>query len=357
MSYSLMTVETLGWMLIHSVWIIAAVAVLDSFIKLLLRRRSANARYLAGCAALLLSAASLPISLVFLVEQVAVIQHEDATALRGSISVSRSKEITAPDGTEMSISWDEQLTLPIKELDQHLTSQTAPTSTPSVDPPFVERLRELVQPHLSKIVTGWFIGIVLLSIRPLLGWRHARRLRSTGIVDVSEDVQRLFAALMHRISMTRAVQLVESQLVQIPSVVGAFKPVILLPATAMTGLTPDQLQAVLAHELAHIRRHDYLINGLQTAIETLLFYHPAIWWMSRRVRIERENCCDDFVVTLLDNSAEYCRALVTIDRLRQGSPLPVLAMHATDGSLLARVRRLAGVESPSRFSNSPAIVL
>jgi len=90
--------------------------------------------------------------------------------------------------------------------------------------------------------------------------------------------------LATRLGVGRAVRLVQSVRVDVPSVIGHFKPVILLPASALTGLAPQELEAILAHELAHIRRHDYLVNLIQTTIETLLFYHPAVWWISREIR-------------------------------------------------------------------------
>ena len=93
----------------------------------------------------------------------------------------------------------------------------------------------------------------------------------------------------------------------------------LLPASALAGLSPQQLEAILAHELAHIRRHDYLVNLLQTLVETLLFYHPAVWWLSRRIRIERENCCDDLAVSLCGDPVAYAKALADLEELRADS--------------------------------------
>ena len=124
------------------------------------------------------------------------------------------------------------------------------------------------------------------------------------------------------------------------------KPVVLLPASALAGLTPQQLEAILAHELAHIRRHDYLVNLLQTLVETLLFYHPAVWWLSRRIRIERENCCDDLAVSLCGDPCTYARALADLEALR--GPARSLAMAANGGSLLQRVRRLLGAPTSRR---------
>src|SRR4029079_2061638 len=132
----------------------------------------------------------------------------------------------------------------------------------------------------------------------------------------------------------------QSVLIQTPVVVGYFRPTILLPICVATGLPESQLELILAHELARIRRHDYVVNLLQTLVETLFFYHPAVWWLSRQIRIEREHCCDDLVVRLLGNRLEYGRALVAIEELRGASP--ILALGAADGSLLARIRRIVG---------------
>jgi hypothetical protein len=127
------------------------------------------------------------------------------------------------------------------------------------------------------------------------------------------------------------------------------KPVVLLPASALAGLSPHQLEAILAHELAHIRRHDYLVNLVQTLVETLLFYHPAVWWLSRRIRAERENCCDDLAVSLSGDAYTYAKALADLEALR-GSGAP-LVIAANGGSLVHRVRRLLG--APTHAGRAP----
>ena len=129
-----------------------------------------------------------------------------------------------------------------------------------------------------------------------------------------------------------------SAVAQTPAVIGWIRPVVLLPASALSGLEPGQIEALLAHELAHIRRHDYLVNLLQTAVETLLFYHPAVWWVGRQMRAERENCCDDLAVAVCGDALVYARALTELEQIRIAAPR--LAMAANDGSLLNRVRRL-----------------
>jgi hypothetical protein len=133
----------------------------------------------------------------------------------------------------------------------------------------------------------------------------------------------------------------QSAMVAVPALVGWLRPVILLPASVVTGMPATHLDAVIAHELAHVRRHDYLINALQAVVETLLFYHPAVWWCSRQVRIEREHCCDDLAVMACGDRVEYATALANLEELRRGD-MP-LALAVTDGPLLGRVRRLLGV--------------
>ena len=134
-----------------------------------------------------------------------------------------------------------------------------------------------------------------------------------------------------------------------PTVIGWLKPVVLLPASALAGLAPNQIEAILAHELAHIRRHDYLVNLCRRVVETLLFYHPAVWWLSRRIRAERENCCDDLAVSLCGDPVAYAAALAELEGLRSTTGDLVLA--ATGGSLLQRVRRLLG--APTHAGRAP----
>ena len=114
-----------------------------------------------------------------------------------------------------------------------------------------------------------------------------------------------------------------------PAVVGWLRPVVLIPCSALTGIQPDLLEAVLLHELAHIRRHDYMVNLLQTVVETLGFFHPAVWWVSRQIRLERENCCDDAAVAALGDTPRFARALVRMEEIRQQPPQMALACDST----------------------------
>jgi beta-lactamase regulating signal transducer with metallopeptidase domain len=198
------------------------------------------------------------------------------------------------------------------------------------------------------IVPAWMCGVVLLSARFLAGWNGARRLPLKGVRPAPEALEAVLGRLCVRLGVRRPVLLLESVRVSVPTALGVLRPAILLPACAVTGLSPEAIEAVLAHELAHIRRHDYLVNLLQTAAETLLFYHPAVWWVSRRIRIERENCCDDLAVAATGDSRGYVRALVVLEEIRAprlAAPGPAVA--ADGASLWRRVARLIPVSSPS----------
>jgi BlaR1 peptidase M56/Outer membrane lipoprotein len=161
------------------------------------------------------------------------------------------------------------------------------------------------------------------------------------------------AGLVDRMGVSRAVRVLISPLADTPSVVGWLRPVILIPPACLMGLTAEQLETVIAHELAHVIRHDYLVNVLQSVVEALLFYHPAVWWISAHIRRGRELCCDDMVVASCGDAPGYARALTSLERLRVGQQ--TLALGSTDGALSYRVRRLLGDvvtdrQGPSRMA-------
>src|SRR6185295_12499034 len=142
-------------------------------------------------------------------------------------------------------------------------------------------------------------------------------------------------------------------------VIGWLRPVILVPAAAIAGLSPEQLEAVLVHELAHILRYDHLVNAAQTLVETLLFYHPCVWWTSARIRHERELCCDDLAVASCGDAVCYARALTRLERMRITTP--AIALAGTGGPLAYRIRRLLGAGTqgygPSKLPGLFALVV
>jgi beta-lactamase regulating signal transducer with metallopeptidase domain len=180
------------------------------------------------------------------------------------------------------------------------------------------------------------------------GWALAWRLKRWRTSPAGESLQRAAAALCARLDVRRAVRLLDSAAAEVPSAIGWLRPVVLLPVGALAALTPEQVELLIAHELAHIRRHDYLINLLQSAVETALFYHPAVWWISAQIRIEREHCCDDLAVEACGDAVRYAKALATLEELRAESVALVVA--ANGGSLLRRIQRLANGEGALRIA-------
>jgi beta-lactamase regulating signal transducer with metallopeptidase domain len=311
--------QAIGWALLHLIWQATIVAGILAATLSLLKRHSANARYAASCGAL---------TLVFAMFV--------ATAYR-------AYEPPVPSTGAMSVS-DEKM-VPVTRVPVML-AQAATESWRDRAIDFASS----AQHYLPAIVAIWLLGVVVLSSRLLVSWARARRLAYRGTKQAS--VQWLHAArrLSDALGLRRAVMLVESAAVEVPSVIGSLRPVILLPAAAIVGMTPEQIEMVLAHELAHIRRHDFLVNLLQAVVETLMFYHPAVWWMSRRVRVERENCCDDLAVAVCGNPIQYARALTRLEELRAHAP--AITVAANGGSLMDRIRRLVTDRAESNGSTS-----
>jgi uncharacterized protein (TIGR03435 family) len=204
------------------------------------------------------------------------------------------------------------------------------------------------------VVCIWIAGVFLLSLRAAGGWMRAQRLKRR-VLAASGELQDMMTRLKRRLGVSTPVRLYTSAIVQVPTVIGWVRPYVLLPVTTITGLSESQLRAILAHELAHIRRYDYLVNLLQTAVETVLFYHPAVWWVGRQMRIEREHCCDDVAVAVSGNPFEYAEALAELEEMRGRIPQHIEpALAATGGELLGRIRRLLG-QPPSEDSASRSL--
>jgi beta-lactamase regulating signal transducer with metallopeptidase domain/NADPH-dependent 7-cyano-7-deazaguanine reductase QueF-like protein len=339
--FSAELVERLGWVLLHSLWQFALLAAVAGVISRLLRRSSAATRYAMFSATLALAVAA-PVATWLL---------QPGDTLDRSPAVNTFTELRAPASFPTGELLSTSDTAP--DLLNPYDAKSPATVQPQAEAPPIAaawsaRAAASLRPYLGWIVAIWGVGVALFSARPLLGWFTLRRLQRVGISAASEDVLAAVARVSKRLGLHGTIRVWLSTLAQVPVVVGYLRPVILLPVSLLTSLPAVQIEAILAHELAHVRRHDFVVNLLQTLVETLFFYHPAVWWLSRQIRVEREHCCDDLVVKLLGNRVEYGRALVAVEQLRGESPL--LALGATDGSLLARIRRIVGVADPHAAS-------
>jgi TonB family protein len=308
--------QALRTALLHFVWQGVVVAFLLWMALFVMRKRSANARYIASCLALI-TLVALPVLTV-------------CTVYTQPVASRASERLFATVPQTVAAVW---------------TGSVAST------PNWLASIG-------SWAIPAWALGVILFSLRLAWGSRQVAVLRRSG-EPAEGPVLAVAAALAARLGLTRPVRLLITSLAEGPSVVGWIRPVILLPAATLLGLTPEQLEAVLAHEFAHIRRYDYLVNVLQMVVETLLFYHPAVWWTSARIRHERELCCDDLAVSLCGDPVCYARALTKLERLR--TLAPNMAMGSTDGPLLYRIQRLTGAATrrfgPSRLPGILAICL
>jgi beta-lactamase regulating signal transducer with metallopeptidase domain len=301
----------LGWALFHFLWQGALVAAVLAAVGAFLARRSPAVRYAVACGALATMLA-LPIATAWSLT---------ARGTRHSAVAAASSDVS---GSILGVA--------------------SPVSPDVAGDLLPESLRGRFEALRPWVLLAWFAGVLVLSIRFLGGLRTANRLTRRGTRPATEEYQRMLARLAARLTLTRPVKLLQSAVVKVPTAIGAFRPAILLPASVFTGLPTRGLEALIAHELAHVRRHDYLVNLIQTAAETLLFYHPAVWWVSSRIRAEREQCCDDLAIAATGDARSYARALVRLEEMRGSAP--ALAVAAGGGNLWKRVLRLLS-EPPS----------
>jgi bla regulator protein blaR1 len=198
---------------------------------------------------------------------------------------------------------------------------------------------DILQGALPWLVMVWFSGVVVLFIRLVRGALSAAHLRSRATRPAPHPLNEAFQRIAARLGVVRSVHLLIFSVVDVPVVIGWFRPLVLMPAAALTGMAPEHIEALLAHELGHIRRHDYLVNVLQRVVEAVLFYHPAVWWVSNQIRRERELCCDDLAVAATGDALSYAHALADLE-LSRAVHAPT-AVAANGGSLVTRIRRLA----------------
>ncbi|RYG39488.1 M56 family metallopeptidase [bacterium] len=296
-------VERLGWTLIHFAWEGTAVAMALAVFLWLTRRASAGLRYGLSCTALALLVA-LPI----------------ATFLALAPTASLPGELL---GTSRGLSFS---------LGETIAGDSSP----------YDRL-------LPLLVGIWAAGVTVLCIRLIGTLFHMERWKRRHTRPVASEWQARVDALAQRLGIAKAVEVLVSDDLNVPSAWGVLKAVVVMPASLLTQLPQDQLETILLHELAHIRRHDYLVNLLQTVVETVLFYHPAVWWVSSVVRREREHCCDDVVVCSLSDPMPYARALFTLEERRLTLPHPTLS--AKGSNLMNRIARILGAKpAPARIS-------
>lgn len=313
-------IKTIGLALVHSLWQGTILAALCGIAVKLLRGKSSNLRYIVAYCILWLMLI-LPVSTALLSDRKSQTNNSSATVSR---TISGSQETP--------------------------TNFAEPFNNDAAEKMIsAARLEKSDSRFLPWFALVWAFGVFVSALKLFGVWTYTERLRRQCEKRISGQFHDSIQRLTNRLRVSKPVEIFEFSLVRVPTVIGWLKPIILLPPCALTGLTASQIELILAHELAHIRRNDYLFNALQMIAETLLFYHPAAWRISRQIRTERENACDDLAVAASGASAVvYARALTTLEKLRRktASSLAMAADGSDKNSLESRVRRLLGIESP-----------
>ena len=371
---STILVHALGWSLLHFVWQGLLVALVAGLILSLLNRCSANIRYLvASCAMILMALCPVVSCIVLLSGPQHVLfngpQHEllngpqqvaeqstdlhqpvaetnlghplDNSTPRTQVEQTNQADVAQADVAQTDVT-------EYSNVDQSLAGSGSETeNSPAILTPPNENSRSLgqqfrakVQPFFPWLVAVWLIGVVVLSVRMLGCWYRVQSIKMSGVDVVNSAISKTFEGLCVRFGISGKLRLQQTTAVAVPTVIGWVSPVVLLPLSVISELSTQQIQAILAHEIAHVRRADYLVNLVLTSIETVLFYHPAVWWLSSRIRIERENCCDDLANQVCENPQDYIEALLFLEQLKpQSTPL---AVGADGASLVKRAARLLG---------------
>lgn len=324
--------QALGWTLLHSIWQIAAVGF---FLRLLLwfvpQKRSAI-RY-----GVLLTGMLVPLfwaGITFSGEWSAVKTAENtilpvggtsnSTAVFSPENGSHPKEGATPDNnypaavekpSEITVWWHQQ----------------------------TDRIKADLNPYLLWLVIVWYLGVVLLSVFILAGFHQLYRLRNQNVSLPEPEWQERFLELTRKMGIRRKVGFLLSASIGEPVTFHFFRPVVLAPIGVFTGLSPQQVEILLLHELAHIRRYDFLVNIFQSVIEVLFFYHPTVWWISGKLREVREHCCDDLVLQVRDQPMLYAEALTHLQLFHRPRKTK-LAMYANGkkGNFSKRILRLFG---------------
>ncbi len=293
-------IEALGWSLVHLLWQGILVGAAFAVLRAMVPRGRSGLRHAIGLAALAVLAACPVVTTLVIVEPAIGVDVAQAT-----VSVAQSAGMAAR-GVE------------------HVAAASSPWS--------------FLMPWL---VAGWFAGVAVMALRALRQWRELD-LIVRRFAERHADVDRIFEGLRARFGAFARVRVLVSSYIDTPTLVGWLNPVVLLPTAVVLGFPRNQLELIIAHELGHLRRFDHWVNLAQVVVETLLFFHPVVHWISRDVRHSREICCDELVLRLTRGEPrEYARTLAALENLRQLAPQ--LAVAATGGVLVDRVRRIVGL--------------
>lgn len=299
------------WTLLHSLWQGLIVAVIAGIIMVLTRRSSSSLRYNLLCGLLFLF---LAVSGYTFYRQLPSASLPVNTAVAPAVTA-------AP----------QQLT-PVRLISSPVSSHAVQYG--------IDSLIQYFDTHAALVVLIWFIIFLGRFVKMLSALVYAQRIRHYQTSPAPAEWQERLRELLNKLRVTRPVLLLESALIKIPVVVGFLKPVILVPAGMLAHISPDQVESILLHELAHIRRQDYLLNLLQNLVDTLFFFNPAMIWISSLIRAERENCCDDIAIRETRSRRRLIEALVSFHEYEQTAAGYALSFAEKENQVVKRVKRI-----------------
>ena len=315
-------IDAFGWMIIHSVWQGALVALLLSIALLMLNKRSARIRYIASVGALLFFA---------------------AIAIRTFAEYYQAPESTKDNITQQQVTAEKIAKPTITDANVEEIEQAGFIASIS------EEFKNYFKTNLPLIVTLYLLGVLFLTLKLTGGFLYSQRIKKYRTQKADSKFIKIVSDFSERLQIKQKVKLVESAFVKVPVTLGYLKPVILFPIGTLTGLSWEQVETIIAHELAHIKRADYIINLFQSMLEVVFFYHPAIWWISSIIREERENVCDDLALEVSNQPAELARALVFISQFDNGTTSFAMSAIGNKNKLLRRIKRMMGENKQKTF--------
>lgn len=305
----------IGWAIVHSIWQGAAVAILLGTALVFLTDKNARLRYLLSVGALLILTAFSIKTFAYYYSQYSNKNAQEFSYTNLTFE-KNAEEVTQLSGL-------------INEENSALSN-------------IYYEFKSYFDEHLQLIVLIYLTGLIFLTLKLMGGLLLTLRLRKVRVSHPGKNFQIIVSSIAGKLGIRRKIEILESKLVNIPVTIGHFKPAILMPLGTLTGIPTLQLEAIFAHELAHIRRADYLINIFQSVIEILFFFNPSVWWISGIIRDERENICDDLAVDVCGESLNLVKALVSVSEINYSNKNLVMAAIGNKNKLYRRINRMTG---------------
>lgn len=297
--------DALGWAVVHSLWQVLAVSAVLALVFLLKKNWSAQMRYRFACTALFLCLLLFGMTFTYLFFQ----NQAASAALANASDSSIFSAIVAMDSSTASLGIFESLT---------------------------ERLSE----NLSLITSFWMFGVFLLVLRFLFGWNFLYELRKNSNTIENEKIEKAMNSIASQLNLKREIQLIESSHLLSPLTFGHFKPFVVLPVGMTAQLSIAEIKAIIAHELSHVYRSDFLVNIIQSISEILFYFHPGIWYINDVIRTEREHCCDDLAIELTGDALGYAKLMMQLKEREMENPTLALAFSGRKTKFFQRISRI-----------------